>query len=300
MDNNDRQTAVSRNSLFRAIALSATKSLALLVLGALVLRFAILELGGFGWHGDELTELKSIFNGGIFSYTTLKWSSHLYNLAKTSMIVLLALIWSSVISVSLGYQLARRPHARYWNLLAGLFTLSSGLPLFAVGLLAYLQFADFGPLPALLGDGLMYSLASLLCAALILGSCEGALGEWPRSFRAIFADLQERTYYQACCARGQSTVGLVYRTIKPLFLQSLATRISYLFGAVIVVEKAFEFHGLGHNFISSIQNPGNLQSYGNAMISGLFIMLIPVLARMILNILQRERTETATLETMSA
>jgi ABC-type dipeptide/oligopeptide/nickel transport system permease component len=299
MDSNDRNNTVSGNKPFRVIVLSVVKSIALLVLGALVLRFAILELGGFGSYGDDITELKSIFTGDIFSYATFKWGFHFSNLAMTSIIVFLALTWSSVISVSLGYQLAQRPHARYWNAFAGLFTLSSGLPLFAVGLLAYLQFADFG-LFSPLGDGFWNTPAKLLCAALILGSCEGALGEWPRTFRAIFADLQEQTYYQACRARGQSTLGLVYRTTKPLFLQSLATRISYLFGAVIIVEKALELQYLGHNFISSMLDHSRLSGYCEAMISGLLIMMIPIAARMILNILQRNRTETATLDTISA
>lgn len=278
----------SRNGRYRTnpgrtivvLCASVLKMLALLVMGALMLRFALLSIGSYPATPEYLQDWSAIITGKLlFDSATgaVHWASYATSLAYTCQMVLIGLICSIVISLILGYNLASKPHSGYWDTFANLFTLSSGFPLFVMGLLASTWFRGQ---TAIAEEDTMYVILNLAAGGLILGFCEGALGDWPRNFRAIFSGLQEKTYFLAYRARGQNPVGLAYRTIRPYLWQSLATRISYLFGGVIIVEFALNFQtGLGYQFIDSIRHNGRQLAYREAMVAGILIMFVPIAVR---------------------
>ncbi len=269
------------NRPLRAIVASLVKAVILIALGALMLRWVLLQIMPEP-PPDLLLPWQSIFDGTLFFTDQLRvvqWDEYFIRLFYSCTMAFLGLFISSTISLILGYQMAQKPQSGYWQGIASLFTLTSGFPLFLVGLVGFALLWQIH-----FEDGSLLNLWSkIILGGIILGSCEGALGEWPRNFRSIFADLQEKTYYIAHQARGQSTKGLAYRTIRPYLWQSLATRISYLFGGVIVVERALDLRGVGYGFIESVLKPGgNYLAYRDAMIYGLLIMLVPVCIRMVI------------------
>ena len=265
----------------KAFVESAAKAVILIALGALMLRWVLLQIMPEP-PPELLLPWQSIFDGTLFFTDQLRavpWDEHLTRLSYSCVMAFMGLVISSSISLVLGYQMARKPQSGYWQGIASLFTLTSGFPLFVVGLVGFVVLWHIN-----FQDGSMLNLWSkIILGGVILGSCEGALGEWPRNFRSIFTDLQEKTYYLAHQARGQKTYGLAYRTIRPYLWQSLATRISYLFGGVIVVERALDLRGAGYGFIDAVLKPGaNYLAYRDAMIYGILIMLVPITVRMII------------------
>ena len=186
--------------------------------------------------------------------------------------VFLGLCWSTALAFLLGYQLAKKPHSILWDWLAGITAFASGLPFFVMGLIAYTllsRYSDF--------SSLYFKLA---LGGLILGSFEGALGELPRNLRTLLTQLQDSTYYFAYKANGRSTAGIVYRTVRPYLLQSLSTRVSYLLGGAIIVEKAIGANQIGTYFLETAFGKTD-NGYCFAMISGLLIMSVPILVRLV-------------------
>jgi len=272
-----------------------------LVLGLVIIKLSLGALikvqdeSGHWLTPEELTTWKALFNGDLIFGNAdypVNWSDYAPQIMHTGIVVLLGLIWSTGISLLLGYKISRKPHAGLWDVIGNMTTLASGMPFFVVGLLlwTWLNY-DLSEIiwPIFSDDIISFQdsgwndLIKVVLGGLILGTCEGALSEGPRNFRTIFSDLRQKTYYLAYLARGQRTIGLVYRTIRPFLLQSLATRISYMFAAAVVVERALDINGLGLTFVMNITS-GDRYAYRIAMISGAIILFIPLLIRVIIQI----------------
>lgn len=300
------------SSMIMPWANTILKSILSIVIGIALLKICVSEQVDTTFTDPGLLSWQAVFGADLFLGTEgypVDWGIHLTNLAITSTIVFLGLMISSIISLGLGYQMARRPKARGWHNVGNALTLVSGFPMFVVGLILFSFVAgdltslvrgmlancnsaagdtgSFGcqMLNFFMGDKndfrdtAIYHVLILLTGGLIIGTCEGALGELSRMFRAIFAEIQNRTYFLAYQARGQSTLDLLYRQVGPFLWKSLGTRISYLFGGAVIVEKALNIDGLGNLFFSSLQNAAGVNDYQNAMVSGLIILTVPLLIR---------------------
>jgi ABC-type dipeptide/oligopeptide/nickel transport system permease component len=236
----------------------------------------------FSGTPEEMQTLTAIFNGQLFlnlNYEAINWGKHLIEFCITGLIVLIAIIWSSIISLLMGYHLAKKPHGKSLDFASFLLSLCSSLPIFVIGSLVYFILND----PTSLIDTNLMGLRIVL-AGIILGTCEGALSDWPKYFKNIFKDLQNKTYYMAYLSRAGNTTKLAIRYIKPYFLDSLATRISYFFGAVLILEYVIKIPALGYSFLENLRYPGNNYAYCNAMATGLLILLVPIIIRATLSI----------------
>lgn len=284
-----------QKSFWPVILRDIAGAIVLLAGGAIILSKAFLKLADYYQTPTELQELSAIFDGRLFfhsEYAPVDWAGNFSDLGYTGLMVLFALIWSTAISLFLGYQLASKGHRRLWDFTSGLFTLISGFPIFIIGLLTWFW------LIILLGfkaGEQSTALLQLLAGGLILGSCEGALGEWPRSFRTIFSELQDSSAFLAQRARGQSTLGLAYRMVQPYLWHSLPTRVSYLFGASLVLEHSLNFQYLGYVLIDSLENSNKSYAYRDAMIAGLLIMSVSLLIRTVFRLMakHKERRQAA-------
>jgi ABC-type dipeptide/oligopeptide/nickel transport system permease component len=266
-----------RNLRCSKYLLTIAKSILLLPISAILLHSLIINI--IALDNNSLAEISDwyyVLSGKFLPFLWAEWSSYLGDLGISIAMIVLALIFSAGISIILGYQWAQKNRAAYWDILGGLFSFTSGLPLFVIGLMIYVWSGhDYSNDSTLLWKNILYG-------GLILGLCEGALGEWPRNFKLIFEELQDKSYYLAHKARGQSIKGLAYGAIKIYLLRNLATRISYLFGAVIVVEHSLDCRGIGYRFLDVIL--GNSPSYNEAIISGLLLVLVPLFVRTCINI----------------
>jgi ABC-type dipeptide/oligopeptide/nickel transport system permease component len=312
--NNKLQANTGAKRLFSVSMVTALKSVLIFAIGVTILRFILL---GFALSTESkelmwLRSLPALLSTSVFHYKgNIAWSELFVMLFHSSIIVLVAICWSTYLSIVLGYQLAKKAHSSCWDFLSSLFTFASGLPLFAVGLsLAYfisvisvsvLSNAWFIalqlnlPVSSLLSvtpswqlnpDSTWYMVLRLIAAGFMLGSFDCALGEAPRNFRAIFNELQNKTYYQVFQANGRGTAGIAYRAIRPYFLRSLATRVSYMFGGVIIIEKALDLPQLGAYFIDRCfpgAYSGN-DAYVQALCAGILLIAAPVLIRMLIEI----------------
>lgn len=284
-----------QKSFWPIILRDTAGAIVLLAGGAVLLSKAFLKLADYTQTPMEMQELSAIFDGRLFfhpEYAPVDWAGHFSDLGSTGLMVLFALIWSTTISLFLGYQLASKGHRRLWDFTSGLFTLVSGFPIFIIGILSWNLLIIIMGFKA--GEQSTV-LLQLLAGGLILGSCEGALGEWPRSFRTIFSELQDSSAFLAQRARGQSTIGLAYRMVQPYLWYSLPTRVSYLFGASLVLEQALNFKYLGYVLIDSLENYNKSFAYRDAMIAGLFIMAVSLLIRTLFGLVakHKERRQAA-------
>lgn len=285
---NKQQAGTKLRQLLSATFMGGAKALLIFAIGIVILRFV---LNRFAPLADSeavssLRGLPALLNLAVFQHMGQStWSELFEKLAFTTLIVLVALCWSTAVTLILGYQLSRKTHALHWDALSNIFTFASGLPLFAVGLSLCFAFTKF-PVLQPPDTSNWFIFHRVLVAGIILGSFEGALSEAQRSFRTIFTELQSRTYYLVYRANGRSTFDIAYRAIRPYFLRSLATRISYLFGGVIIVEKALDFKQLGLYFIERCFPGGSTDYhlYVQALCSGMLLVATPILIRMMLEI----------------
>jgi len=246
------------------------------VLGVLLFRLAILGLARFS---DETQSLGSLFSGELFySLRAADWLSNLHRIGATTLMVMVAFLWSGLLSILIGFKLSQRPFPRLWEIPSFLAVLLSGLPIFVMGLALWSLLRP----DSTLGASLATTNVKLLLGGIILGSCEGALGEWPRSIRALLSGLQNDTYFLATRARGQSTAGIVFRAIRSYLVQTIPTRLSYLFGGVIIVEYTIGYEACGYDLMNCIvgdRTAERLYGYRDAMVAGMLIMLTPLLLR---------------------
>lgn len=245
------------------------------VMGVLLFRLAILGLAHFS---GEPESLGSLFSGELFDSLTLPdWIANVQRIFATTLMVAVAFVWSGALSVLIGYHVSKRPYFRFWEIPSFLAVILSGLPIFVVGLALW---------SILRPDSTMTTShanagVKLLLGGVVLGSCEGALGEWPRSIRALLSGLQNDTFYLAARARGQSTAGIVFRAIQSYLVQTIPTRLSYLFGGVIIVEYAIGYEACGYRLMSRLVEGQSVRLYGyrDVMVAGMLIMLVPLLLR---------------------
>jgi ABC-type dipeptide/oligopeptide/nickel transport system permease component len=257
----------------RYLLVAVGRMLVFLIISAVCLSMLLRMYANWIETPPALQYIFSILNGSLLfdeSVKSVDWGKHFYDFARSGLIVLIAFVWSTALSLILGYRLARKPHSKLWDYCSDLATFVSGVPFLVAGLLAWYYLGGYrGTLPR----------SHLVIAGILLGTCEGALAEWPRYFRGIFDDLQKKTYYLAYLARGQRTSGLIWRYVGPYLTQTLPTRISYLFGGLIVIEEALGIRALGHSFINCLNNPGGSFAYREAMIAALLIVLVPITVR---------------------
>lgn len=234
-----------------------------------------LLLGARPWSGTraEMQGIHAVLDGTLWFdqlMDKVKWSEHLTSFLNSSAIVLISLTWSTVLSMLIGYKLAMQPHSSKWDIGGSILTFVSGVPFLVVGLLAIVWLKHHNE---------SWQILKIPLAGIILGTCEGGLAEWPRHYRGIIEDLQKKTFFLAYRARGQNVTGLILRHIKPYFLQTLPTRVSYLFSGLVVIEMTMEINGLGNRFIDLFLHPDRQFAYRGAMITAMLIILIPVLVR---------------------
>ena len=283
--------------------LAIAKAVVILAVGAVFLNIALVQLAGqFPMAPEGQTEISAIFDGSLFGSIdhsgprAAGWPDFMHMLFITGGIVTFALIWSTVISFTLGYKLSQKPHSQIWELLSNLTSIASGFPLFIVGIILYqivVWFLRSNGIDEVPQEGNITTavIIKMLIGGLTLGSFEGILGDWPRNIRAILTDLQDKAYYLACRARGQSTWGIIMRTVRPFLLDSLPTRVSYLFGASAIVEETLHVKGLGLTLLKAIistTTPGRM-AYRDSMVAGLLMIAVPLLIFIVIRIAERGR-----------
>lgn len=253
----------------RLLALASLKSLALIFISVSAFRWALLLMAEFTGTNDSLESFASLFNGatlGAIRADADRWALLWDGALRSAIVVTIAASWASIISVALGYRQSQQSYGRPTAAVSGLVTILSGVPTFVVAL-------------ALVGFGIPESpLLKLALAGIVLGSTEGVLSEWSRFFRASFADLRQRTYFQATLARGQDTLPLAMRHIRPYFFRSLGTRVSYFLSGLIIIEVILEINGIGRLFFTYALDDSALSNgYCMAVISGSLIIVMAII-----------------------
>jgi ABC-type dipeptide/oligopeptide/nickel transport system permease component len=252
------------------------------LVGMLLLRFVLLRVTYASGSTEGVQSIGAIFRLFTAQYG-VEWPWLLAALARTSLLVVLAVVLSSGVSLVLGYRLAARPHARVWDYLNAVGSFLSGVPLFVAAGIMYFWFraGQF--------QQNRYSMTTgvVVAVVLILGLGEGVVADWTRHFRLQFRDLHASTYFAVRRARGQSALGLAARHIAPFLLSSTATRISYFFGGIIILEHILYVPGVGRIFIDKITDVASQDAYLYAMVSGTLILAIPILVHGLLNLWMR-------------
>lgn len=256
-----------------------------ILVGMLLLRYVLLRVTHASGSTEGVRSLGAILTGELLftSHYGVDWPWVLTGLARSSLLVALAVLLSSGVSLVLGYRLAARPHSRIWDYLNAVGSFLSGVPLFVAAGVMYFWFRaeQFQAAPYSM------SVSVVVAIILILGLGEGVVADWTRHFRLQFRTLHASTYFAVHRARGQSTLGLAARHIAPFLLSSTATRISYFFGGIIILEYILYVPGIGRIFIDSITNVDRRGAFMHAMISGTLIVAIPVLVHGFLNLWRR-------------
>ena len=226
-----------------------------ILVGMLLLRYVLLRVTHASGSTEGVRSLGAILTGELLftSHYGVDWPWVLTGLARSSLLVALAVL------------------------------LSSGVPLFVAAGVMYFWFRaeQFQAAPYSMSVGVVVAII------LILGLGEGVVADWTRHFRLQFRTLHASTYFAVHRARGQSTLGLAARHIAPFLLSSTATRISYFFGGIIILEYILYVPGIGRIFIDSITNVDRRGAFMHAMISGTLIVAIPVLVHGFLNLWRR-------------
>ncbi|MDF1545223.1 MAG: ABC transporter permease subunit [bacterium] len=280
------------------LILTLAKATLIMSFGAVLLNMALTQLGGeFQLAPEGQTLVRSIFDGSLIGSVgnsgvrARSWTDFSMMLFNTGGMVLIALIWSTAISLMLGYHLSRKPHGAIWEIVSNLTSLASGFPLFIIGIILAQVIGWYFYKSGIPDESIRGDLVKMLIGGLALGSFEGVLGEWPRSIRAILSSLQEKAYYLACRSRGQSTLGITYRTIRPFIANSLATRVSYLFGASAIIEYTLNLGGLGRTLLQAAISTGipGPMVYRDAMVAGMLMIAVPLFFFVIFRLMEGGR-----------
>jgi hypothetical protein len=259
------------------LAGSFLKLLLLTVITAIVLRAMLLGVGTY--PRPELQTTESLLTGAVF--LNAQYAQIATRLSVTAGIIGIALAVSAGVSVLLGYNLSRRPHSGIWDFLSFLVTIVSSTPMLIGGIVAYVLWPFVAP-----SEPSMPLRWQVILAGIILGIADGVMIEWPRAIRAVLAGLHQKTYFLARSARGESTFLLAMRELIPYFRESLATRVTYMFGAVGIIEYALCLKsGLVYNLFSTVRgNTSDPYCYQHLMISGMIVILVPAFVRLCLHL----------------
>lgn len=208
-------------------------------------------------------------------------------------LVFIAVVWSTVFSLIIGYFTSATPHRRIWDFVYEVITFGGVIPWFVAGVLTFaILLRCLEDLPNIV----LPLPTQIVIGGAILGTFECMLVESIRNFQTLFGGLRRRTYYLARLARGQSTVPIIWRAVSPYLEHSLALRLSYIISGAVIIEKALSIPGLGVAFAEYFTKAKsfNLNEFDRAVLLGFTILVIPILSSMAVELIRWSRIRAAT------
>jgi ABC-type dipeptide/oligopeptide/nickel transport system permease component len=237
--------------------------------GGHLLRVAVLGAGGtlLGWLAlwrKARTESSDI--GPFFHWVNAdvlqRWgingsdlTTALSGLVHTLLLVAMAILLSGTLSVMVGWQTSRRPHARRWDILETVMNFFGGIPVF---FLCFLLLDYRFEMTHRWGVGwLLY-----VFAVLILAWGEGNASLWTRVFRRQFQRLRKSPHIQAALGRGLPIGQRVRRDSTAVAVESLGSRTVILLGAAAIVEYMLDLDsGIGYAIVNQFSTTSSGVQY---------------------------------------
>ena len=226
------------------------------------------------WWGD-------VFDGklgGRYQSDEMLWGQIMHGVGESIVLVSVAsgVSLAGALAASL-FIIANRE--RWWAAaVERLGYFSSAIPVFVIALVIFkllesnLSVITIGP-----GDNVWHNPMPYFVAGAVLSVGSGVLGELMKIFSGEIGRIMNEPFIQAARARSANIVLHVGKaSVVPLF-SAVVTRIPYLVGAGLIVEKVFGIHGLAE----LIENSASSGNFAKLMSVTLIIVLFVIGSRLL-------------------
>ena len=160
-----------------------------------------------------------------------------------------SVLLSLIIALPVGVVLGLNPQSRQWKWVSLFFYSLSSIPVFVLGYIVlaifFGVFKIYTPQPPSGPFDFWLWFSYYIVPVIVLGFGNGTLGEFIRIIALETQQINHSLYIRSTRSRNGNLAKHFYRSLLLPIVNVIVTNIAVLLGGVVIVERVFNFHGLG-------------------------------------------------------